>query len=123
MRQEAGFTLLEALVALAVFSTAAVGLISLNTNSVRISRDLGDRVLARQVAENIAVDTLTDPAKQRPGTSSGEETQRQQTYVWERIVVPAGRDGLIQVDIRVRPAGSDRVAGHVSFLHVAEGAP
>ncbi|MFN3312252.1 MAG: type II secretion system minor pseudopilin GspI [Hyphomonas sp.] len=120
MTRQDGFSLLEAMVALAVFSTAAMGLISLNTNAVRFSGDLGDRVLARQVAENIAVDTLTDPVLQRPGLTSGEETQRQRTYQWERIVAPAGRDGLIQVDIRVRREGSDRLTGHVSFLHIAE---
>jgi general secretion pathway protein I len=123
MRQEAGFTLLEALVALGVFATAAMGLLSLSTHAVRISSDLGVRVLARQVAENIAVDTLTDPAKQRLGVTRGEEIQRRQAFEWERSVLPAGRDGLIQVEVRVRRSGSDRVAGEVSFLHLAQARP
>lgn len=123
MTRQDGFTLLEAMVALAVFSTAAMGLISLNTNAVRFSGELGDRVLARQVAENIAVDTLTDSVLQQPGFTTGEEIQRQRTYQWERIIAPAGRDGLIQVDIRVRRSGSDRLTGHVSFLHITGGEP
>lgn len=122
MTRQDGFSLLEAMVALAVFSTAAMGLMSLNTNAVRFSGEIGDRVLARQVAENIAVDTLTDPALQQPGMTSGEQVQRQRTYQWDRIVAPAGRDGLIHVDIRVRREGSDRLTGHVSFLHIAEAA-
>lgn len=119
MQSERGFSLLEALVALAVFSTAAMGLLSLNTNAVRFSGEVGDRVLARQVAENVAVDTMTDPALQQPGLTRGEQLQRAQAYSWERVIVPAGREGLVHIDIRVRRGGSDRVTGHVSFLHIA----
>lgn len=120
MKAEAGFSLLEALVALAVFATAAMGLLNLNTNATRISAELGDRVMARQVAENIAVDTLSDPGQQTAGLTQGQETQRQRTYVWERTIVPAGRDSLVEVRIRVRREDSDHVIGQVTFLHLVE---
>ncbi|MBY9067689.1 type II secretion system minor pseudopilin GspI [Hyphomonas sp. WL0036] len=120
MKAQQGFSLMEALVALAVFSTAAVGLLTLNTNSVRISAELGDRALARQVAENIAVDTITNPQLQVVGRSVGTEVQRKRSYTWERVVSPAPRDDLIQIEIRVRAEDAEAVLGTVSLLHRVE---
>lgn len=117
MRGQQGFTLMEALVAVAVFATAAMGLISLNTNSVRISAQMGDRALARQVAENVAIDTITDPKLQVIGRSAGEEVQRRRNFAWEREVTPAPRDDLVQVTIRVRASGEDAVLSEVTLLH------
>lgn len=123
MSGERGFSLLETMVALAVFATAAIGFISLNTNSVRISADLSERTLARQVAENIAVDTVTNPALQVIGTSRGQETQRRQEFEWERIITPAAGEGLVQVEIVVRRAGSTAASARVTLLHLIEAAP
>ncbi|PKP83481.1 MAG: type II secretion system protein GspI [Alphaproteobacteria bacterium HGW-Alphaproteobacteria-18] len=117
MNGQRGFSLMEALVAIAVFSTAAVGLISLNTNSIRISSQLGDRILARQVAENIAVRTVTDPQLQIIGMSAGEETQRQRSYEWERLITPAPREDLIEIAIRVRVKNEEAVLSEITILH------
>ena len=123
MSDQAGFSLMEALVALAVFSTAAVGMMSLNTNGIRISAQMGERALARQVAENVAVDTVTDTALQVVGRSTGKEEQRRQTFEWERVVSPAPREDLIQIDILVRAEGADGALAQVSLLHRLERAP
>lgn len=120
MKAEGGFTLVEALVALAVFATAAMGLISLNTSSVRISGELQTRALARQVAENIAVDTVTDTRQQVIGGSSGEEAQRRQAFVWERQITPAPREDLIEIAIRVRSGEEGPVLSEISFYHRLE---
>jgi len=117
MNGQRGFSLMEALVAIAVFSTAAVGLISLSTNSIRISSQLGDRILARQVAENIAVRTVTDPQLQIIGMSAGEETQRQRSYEWERLITPAPREDLIEIAIRVRVKNEEAVLSEITILH------
>lgn len=123
MTDQAGFSLMEALVALAVFSTAAVGMISLNTNSVRISGHMDERALARQVAENVAVDTVTDSALQIIGRTTGKEAQRRQTFEWERVISPAPREDLVQVDIQVKVEGADGILAQVSLLHRLERAP
>ena len=117
MSNQQGFTLMEALVAVAVFATAAMGLISLNTNSIRISAQLGDRALARQVAENIAVESVTNPDLQIIGRSAGEEVQRRRSFSWEREVAPAPRSDLVEITIRVRVSGDDTVLSEVSLFH------
>jgi general secretion pathway protein I len=116
MQKQAGFSLMEALVAIAVFATAATGLISLNTNSIRISGQLSDRVLARLVADNIAVETITDPQLLVVGGSTGEDTQRNRTFVWERNVTPAPRPDLIEVTIRVRRQSEEAYLSEVTLL-------
>lgn len=121
MGKQQGFTLMEALVAVAVFATAAMGLISLNTNSVRISAQITDRAFARQVAENVAVETITNPELQVIGRSIGEEKQRRRNFAWERDITPAPRNDLVEVTIRVRAAGDDAVLSEVTLLHRIKG--
>lgn len=121
MGNQRGFTLMEALVAVAVFATAAMGLISLNTNSVRISAQMGERALARQVAENVAVETITNPQLQVIGRSIGEEIQRRRSFAWERDITPAPRDDLVEVTIRVRATGDEAVLSEVTLLHRIKG--
>ncbi|MFN3608363.1 MAG: type II secretion system minor pseudopilin GspI [Hyphomonas sp.] len=120
MSDQRGFTLMEALVAVAVFATAAMGLISLNTNSVRISSQLETRTLARLVAENVAVETVTDPQTQIVGRTVGEDNQRRRSFEWERIIAPSQRAGLIEVSIRVRMKGEEAVLSEVTLLHRIE---
>lgn len=120
MSDQRGFTLMEALVAVAVFATAAMGLISLNTNSVRISSELETRTLARLVAENVAVETVTDPQTQIVGRTVGEENQRRRSFEWERTIAPSQRGGLIEVSIRVRMKGEEAVVSEVTLLHRIE---
>lgn len=120
MSDQRGFTLMEALVAVAVFATAAMGLISLNTNSVRISAQLSERTLARIVAENIAVSTVTDPQLQVVGRTSGAQDQRRRSFEWERTITPAQRADLIEISIRVRSEGEEAVLSEVTLLHRIE---
>lgn len=51
MCSDKGFSLVETLVALAVFSTAALGIVALNTNTARLSADMDQRFMAGLVAE------------------------------------------------------------------------
>ncbi len=116
MQNQAGFSLMEALVAIAVFATAATGLISLNTSSIRISGELSDRVLARQVAENIAVETITDPQLLIIGGATGEDVQRNRDFVWERNITPAPRPDLVEITIRVRRQDQETYLSEITIL-------
>ena len=54
-----GFTLIEVMVALAVFSLAALALIRLEGATIRSTALLGDTTLAQMVARNVAVEAIT----------------------------------------------------------------
>lgn len=116
-----GFSLLETMVALSVFSVAAMGLVSLNTSSVRISGELDTRLLARTVAENVAADTVTAPSLALSPVTEGEQVQRGRTYAWTRTLESTPQPGLYSVRIDVREAGNAAVLARLSLL-AAEGA-
>ena len=61
MKGERGFTLLEMLVALAVFSLAALALVRLQGVTLRTAADLDSKALGQIVARNLMVDVQSDP--------------------------------------------------------------
>lgn len=114
-----GFSLIETMVALVVFSVAAMGLLSLNTQTVRISGELDARLIARAVADNVAVDTVTGPLEGVSPVTTGEEVQRGRTYVWTRTIEATPNAGLYSVRIRVSESGQDGVLAQLSLLAAA----
>jgi general secretion pathway protein I len=118
-----GFSLLETMVALAVFSVAAMGLVSLNTQSARISGELDTRLLARTVAENVAVDTVTAEALDLRPVTQGEAIQRGRTYTWTRALEATPQTGLYSIRIDVRESGQAQVLARLSLLATDSAAP
>jgi type II secretion system protein I len=57
--RQQGFTLVEMMVALAIFSLAALALLRLEGATVANTARLDDQAMAQIVARNIAVETLT----------------------------------------------------------------
>ena len=96
-----GFTLIEVLVALAVFALAALTLLKLEGATMTNARMLEVRTAAEIVARNRAVEVLTDPNAPVIGTASGSETQAGQAWPWVRVTSPMPDAGLVQVAIHV----------------------
>ncbi|MEQ9505761.1 MAG: type II secretion system minor pseudopilin GspI [Hyphomonas sp.] len=117
-----GFSLLETMVALSVFSVAAMGLLSLNTQSVRISSELDTRLIARTVAENVAVDTVTSSFENSNLVSTGEQIQRGRIYAWRRTIEATPRPDLFSIRIEVTEGESPVVLARLSLL-ATESAP
>jgi len=107
MRQpdERGFTLLELLVALAVFSLAVMALLNLVAENIRTAGALEARVIARVVADNRAVEVLTAVEPPAPGEAQGEERAAGRTWRWTRLVSPTDDPDILRVDIAVRGEG------------------
>ncbi len=75
---EAGFTLLEVLVALTILGLAVVTLIQLSSQSLRLVKTSGDYQRAAQLADRIA----TEKQPSEEGVDSGED----EGFHWERQV-------------------------------------
>ena len=109
-RAEAGFSLVEVLVATAVFGLAALALLRLEALSLATATRLDERLLARIVADNQAI-----AAELGERAASGTESAGGIEWRWQRQAGPAPLPGLARTDIIVRaPDGS--VAARTSVL-------
>lgn len=104
-RQDAGFTLLEMLVALAVFSLAALALIRLQGVTIRTATDLDRKVMAQIVARNLMVEWQTDPRPTPVGKDDGIVDNGGQRWRWTRAVTRLDDSRLVRVDLQVAGNG------------------
>jgi general secretion pathway protein I len=88
-----GFTLIEMLVALAIFSLAALALLRLEGATLFSTQRLADTTVAQIVARNLAVGLLTDPRPPAFGTDQGEVTNGGTTWRW-----------IVRIDLAVADA-------------------
>lgn len=96
-----GFTLIEVVVALAIFSLAALALIRLSAFSLRTGGDVIGHELAWQVARNRAVELLSDPRPPVIGESRGTKTNGGQTFVWQQTARQTEDARFMRIDILV----------------------
>ncbi|KCZ48869.1 type II secretion system minor pseudopilin GspI [Hyphomonas pacifica] len=103
-RSQQGFTLVEVLVALGVFSIAAMALAHLGNESLLGARHVSQRFLASVEADNIMAKTLVRPDSVVPGIDAGRAVQRGREFDWSRTIVSTGRDSLFAVTVLVSDA-------------------
>ena len=105
-RQPNGFTLLEIMVALAIFSLAALAMVRLQGYSVRSTANLDDSGMAWQVARNVAVEILSNPAPPTLGETGGEEVNGGQQWLWTATTAKTDDARLVRTDIVVTGTGN-----------------
>ena len=98
-----GFTLLEMLVALSIISIAALTLVRLDAYAVRSAGDIDERTVAGIVAQNRAVEIWTDPAPPTIGASAVGVANAGRNWRIEQRVARTADDGLLRIDLIVRP--------------------
>lgn len=97
-----GFTLLELLVALAVFAIAALALLQMEGASISRTADLDQRLLREIVAQNMAAEILTDPSPPPLGTASGMIENAGRRFQWTRNVALRSDYGVLGISLSVR---------------------
>lgn len=115
-----GFSLIELLVAMAVFALAVMALLNLAGESTRTAVRIEERVLAGLVAQNVSAEAmLVDPAALSSPTHGVEELGGQR-WRWLREAQAIGDGGdMLGIRIRVAPEHDDRVAAETNLLRAA----
>ncbi|MCJ8191268.1 type II secretion system minor pseudopilin GspI [Sphingomicrobium aestuariivivum] len=105
MKAPRGFTLIEMLVALSVFSIAALALLRIDAYAVSTAANLRENGLARLVAANEAALIASAPAAPTRGQSSRQVTNGGQAFAVITDVAPTPDPRFLTVTITVRPLG------------------
>lgn len=114
--REQGFTLIEMLVALAIFSLAALALLRLGGATATNSARLNDQAIAQIVADNVAAEVLTDPEPPPFGVQTGEAINAGRRWAWSRQTSRSPEARIQQIEIRVSdPAGGPGRASLIVF--------
>lgn len=96
-----GFSLVEVMVALAIFALAAAALVQLERVSVRSAAAVETALLGRIIATNLLAEALTDVPAPAFGQSRGTIAMGGRLWRWQRAVVPLGEPRLLRIEIAV----------------------
>lgn len=118
-RSDRGFTLIEMLVALAIFSLAALALLRLEGATLTGTARLADTGVAQIVVRNLAVGLLTDPRAPAFGQQAGAVVNAGQTWHWTRDVKRTDDARIARIDLAVADEGG-RTLTRLSFARPVE---
>ncbi|MGU3316642.1 type II secretion system minor pseudopilin GspI [Sphingomonas sp. M6A6_1c] len=96
-----GFTLIEIMVALAVFSLAVLALLRLETATIRGAHTLDESLVAGLVARNVANDAVTEAQPPVAGRTTGSEVNGGRSWTWVRQVRGTGNAAIVRIDVAV----------------------
>lgn len=114
MKAEKGFTLLEIMIALAIFATLAAAVMSASQYVLGQSARVEARLLAAWLADNNLSELELQTAPLVTGQRTLNVTYAQRDWrVHQRIVSESGT-GLMRVELNVSPAGSDEALQSVT---------
>jgi len=105
--KDAGFTLVEVLAALLIFSFAIIGLTRAGTESVRAVTVLQDKAYAGIVADNQLIRARIRPLE--IGVETGEESVSGKLYDWRVETSETESSGFYRVIVTVNEAETDQV--------------
>jgi len=121
MRPEAeqGFSLLEVVVALAVFSLGALAAMNVLGQGSRSATAQEDRLIAGIVAENQLAEAMLQAASPALGLTNGTERAMSRDWAWELRVGPSPVPRILRIDVAVRMQGGRLVLAELSSFRAA----
>jgi len=119
---QAGFTLLEVLAALVIFSVAILALSNANTQSIRGAAAIEARTLAGVVADNQLV-YARHRGRIEKGIQRGETQQMGRNFAWATEITETPVENFLQIEVTVtHPQTQQRLLTRKAFIQT-EGPP
>lgn len=107
VKKEEGFTLVEVLAALLIFSFAIIGLTRAGTESVRAVSVLKDKSYAGIVADNQLIRARIKPLE--VGVKTGEESVSGKAYDWRIETSKTESAGFYRLIVTVNEVDSEQI--------------
>jgi general secretion pathway protein I len=102
--RNAGFTLIELMVALAIFSLAALALLRLEGATLKSTATIADQAIGQIVVRNLAVQVMTDVRAPALGKADGAVVNAGRTWRWTRETKSTADPRIVRVDLKVADA-------------------
>ena len=119
VRADGGFSLLEVVVAIAVFSLGALATLNVLGQSGRNAEADEARMIAGIVAENRIAEAMAMSQPPQTGATRGTEAALSRNWEWEMRIGPSPEPRILRIDVSVREAGRQQVlAEYSSFRSV-----
>ncbi len=116
---EHGFTLIETLVAMAIFSLAALALLRLEGATLSSTSMLANRAIGQIVTRNLAVQIMTDLRAPAFGEANGTVVNAGRTWRWVRSTKRTDDVRIARIDIAVTD-DAGRQSGALSLARTIE---
>lgn len=118
-RSDSGFSLLEVVVALAVFSLGALATLNVLGESGRSATIDEERMVAGVVAENRIAELMAQTQPPGPGTHRGVERAMGRDWEWEQVIGASPDPRILRIDVKVREPGETQVVSQISSFRAA----
>lgn len=96
-----GFTLLEVMIALAIFAMVAMAVLQITSGTLNNQHNLAEKTVAGWVAENQAALLYLLPREQRVVRHQGKSEMAGSRWYWRVIPLKTGNSLLQAIDIEV----------------------
>ncbi|NNC38119.1 MAG: type II secretion system minor pseudopilin GspI [Hyphomonadaceae bacterium] len=106
---ESGFTLVEVLASLVIFSIAILGLMHAGAENIKAVQLIEQKQVAGIIADNQLILAQTDERGLRVGTSQETVEMNGQKWDWDLRVEETDLDGFLRLVVNVREENQDRI--------------
>jgi general secretion pathway protein I len=121
--RQAGFTLIEVMLAMAVFAISGVALLAVADNNYRHISLLEEKMLANWVASNQLVEASLSPTWPPKNNRKGNIDMAGRTWYWQQKVVKTDNNLLQQVIMEVRVNEDDELASASIVTYLTQDKP
>lgn len=111
IKRAAGFTLLEVLVALAIFALVAASVLTATARSLQTASRLEEKTLAMWIADNQLVELQLSKTPVAEGRDQGEVDFAGRRWQWQSEVQATREPDMRRVTLWVAPVEQERLGG------------